>query len=98
VSSGDSLVNNTVSRHAASYMTNARFVAFLGTLLQFGLPGPFFIAVCTNFGAGPLLSSPIFGDFRRRALGRGAGGKRLSGAVCGCRGKRRLGAHPTDTR
>ncbi len=27
-----------------------------------------------------------------------AGGKRLSGAVCGCRGKRRLGAHPTDTR
>jgi hypothetical protein len=37
-------------------------------------------------------------DFRRRALGRGAGGKRLSGAVCGCRGKRRLGAHPTDTR
>jgi len=36
--------------------------------------------------------------FRRRALGRGAGGKRLSGAVCGCRGKRRLGAHPTDTR
>ena len=36
--------------------------------------------------------------FRRRAIGSGAGGKRLSGAVCGCRGKRRLGAHPTDTR
>ena len=35
--------------------------------------------------------------FRRRAIGRGAGGKRLSGVVCGCRGKRRLGAHPTDT-
>ena len=40
----------------------------------------------------------IITDLRRRALGRGAGGKRLSGAVCGCRGKRRLGAHPTDTR
>ena len=40
----------------------------------------------------------IITDFRRFSLGRGAGGKRLSGAVCGCRGKWRLGAHPTDTR
>jgi hypothetical protein len=39
-----------------------------------------------------------FSDLGRRALGRGAGGKRLSGAVCDCRGKRRLGAHLTDTR
>ena len=39
-----------------------------------------------------------FSDLGRRALGRGAGGKRLSGVVCDCRGKQRLGAHPTDTR
>ena len=38
------------------------------------------------------------GAFRRigAAMAR-RGGKRLSGAVCGCRGKRTLGAPPTDT-
>ena len=39
-----------------------------------------------------------FSDLGRRALGRGAGGKRLSGAVCDCRDKWLLGEHPTETR
>jgi len=60
------------------------------------------IAVCTNFGADITVlyttGSSIIIIFQAQGIGRGAGGKRLSGAVCGCRGKRRLGAHPTDTR
>jgi len=40
---GFGVSNNTITRHAASYTTNARFVAFLGTFArpaqQFWLPG-----------------------------------------------------------
>ena len=31
---GFGVLNNTISRHAAAYTTNARFVAFLGTFAR----------------------------------------------------------------